>query len=157
MLLVDMVRLDERRLLGLDDPVAGLNALRSAREKGRCQLGPSSLDVSVVEEYTYGLAGVLGPVLDFLSCACGILTIPALGLPGLFEKILGVARAASGFGGRKGSRLNGRAKGGAKAEKSSRLLRSRPHDWQPQKQLVVRPSSLYYRYYSKLSAFTREP
>lgn len=49
-LLVDMVRLDERRLLGLDDPVAGLNALRSAREKGGCQSGPSSLDVSVVEE-----------------------------------------------------------------------------------------------------------
>jgi hypothetical protein len=65
-LLVDGVCPNEDRLLRLNDLVASLNALRSIREEvsvGRCALR------SVVEEFTYGFAGVLGPVLDFLSCA----------------------------------------------------------------------------------------
>ena len=66
-LLVDGLSPNERRLLRLNDLVAGLNALRSTGKKivSRGSCAPRS----VVEEFTYGFAGVLGPVLDFLSCA----------------------------------------------------------------------------------------
>lgn len=69
-LLVNLVCPDEGRLLGLDDLVASLDALRSTQsEKRTCQWGCPGALRSVVEELSYGLAGVLGPVLDFLSCA----------------------------------------------------------------------------------------
>ena len=66
-LLVDGLSPNERRLLRLNDLVAGLNALRSTGKKivSRGSCAPRS----VVEEFTYGFAGVLGPVLDFLRCA----------------------------------------------------------------------------------------
>ena len=71
MLLVDGLSPNERRLLRLNDLVAGLNALRST-EKNKVSVGVCCVLCalrSVVEEFTYGFAGVLGPVLDFLSCA----------------------------------------------------------------------------------------
>lgn len=77
-LLVLLVGLDERGLLGLDDSVASLDALRPTQGHESMSvvglsLSSTSAARSVVEEFTYGLAGALGPVLDFLSCACGIL------------------------------------------------------------------------------------
>ena len=69
--LVDGLSPNERRLLRLDNLVAGLNALRST-EKNKVSAGVCCVLCalrSVVEEFTYGFAGVLGPVLDFLSCA----------------------------------------------------------------------------------------
>lgn len=69
-LLVDLVCSNERRLLGLDDLVASLNALRpTQKRKEKMSVGLFEALRSVVEELSYGLAGVLGPVLDFLSCA----------------------------------------------------------------------------------------
>lgn len=69
-LLVDGLSPNERRLLRLDNLVAGLNALRSTEKNKKVSVGVLALALrSVVEEFTYGFAGVLGPVLDFLSCA----------------------------------------------------------------------------------------
>ena len=71
MLLVDGVGPDERGLLGLDDFVTGLNALRSARAKKEKTVSAvfGSRIVSGGRIVTYGLAGVFFSVLDFLSCA----------------------------------------------------------------------------------------
>ena len=70
MLLVDGLSPNEGRLLRLDNLVAGLNALRSTEKNKKVSVGVLALALrSVVEEFTYGFAGVLGPVLDFLSCA----------------------------------------------------------------------------------------
>ena len=75
-LLVDGVRADERGLLGLDDFVAGLDALRPILRSDTVSL---SLEVCLLrfsfflnqwwKNYSYGLAGVFFSVLAFLSCA----------------------------------------------------------------------------------------
>lgn len=67
-LLVDGVGANEDGLLGLDDLVSGLDALRTTRPKD-CQYYCAGC-LSVVEELgTYGLAGIFFSVLAFLSCA----------------------------------------------------------------------------------------